>query len=245
MTMKHAYEIVVSLHHPADLSVATLLDELHRFAQKLEGLSPNLRDWLLAGDTKEEAFLYEVFKDGPATMKARAVLETNLKGVTDPRIVTIWNGRERLEGASLRLIARPEQHLSVVTLVAKPESFSSDWHKVAEVLAAAVTIWSPNYITVESNGYYEHRTFKDRPGVGWMLYLPRILTEQQVPEARALIPVMSQGDGKKGKPVQLGTIIVSVTDAPFSDDEPEHVKIANAIEIRLVDQDLLPRYAEL
>jgi hypothetical protein len=71
-----------------------------------------------------------------------------------------------------------------------------------------------------------------------MLYLPKVLTVQQVPEAGALIPVM---DGKK----QRGTVVVSVADEPFSSDNPEHVKIANQIEVRLVDQDLLPRYSEL
>ena len=76
-----------------------------------------------------------------------------------------------------------------------------------------------------------------------MLYLPRALTAQQVPEARALVPVM--GKDANGKDKQLGTIIVSVTDEPFSDENPEHVKIANAIETRLVDQDFLPRYTEL
>ncbi len=76
-----------------------------------------------------------------------------------------------------------------------------------------------------------------------MLYLPNTLTVQQVPEARALLPVM--GKDAKGKERQVGTIIVSVTDEPFSDENPEHVKIANAIEIRLVDQDLLPRFADL
>ena len=60
----------------------------------------------------------------------------------------------------------------------------------------------PGHITVESNGYYERNTFKDRPGVSWMLYLPRVLTAQQVPEARALVPVMSLDRTK-------GTIIVS------------------------------------
>lgn len=44
---------------------------------------------------------------------------------------------------------------------------------------------------------------------------------------------------------QTGSIIVSVTDSPFSDENPEQVKIANAIEVGLVDQDLLPRYADL
>jgi hypothetical protein len=73
-----------------------------------------------------------------------------------------------------------------------------------------------------------------------MLYLPEVLTAQEVPEAGALIPVL---DEKKKK--QTGTIIVSVADEPFSSDNPEHVKIANKIEVRLVDQDLLPRYSDL
>lgn len=76
-----------------------------------------------------------------------------------------------------------------------------------------------------------------------MLYLPGVLTIQQVPEARALVPVM--GEDEKGKEMQLGTILVSVTDEPFSEENPEHVKIANAMEIRLVDQDLLPRFVDL
>lgn len=44
---------------------------------------------------------------------------------------------------------------------------------------------------------------------------------------------------------QLDTIILSVTDEAFSDENPEHVRIANAIEIHLADQDLLPRFADL
>ena len=84
--------------------------------------------------------------------------------------------------------------------------------------------------------------FKDGPGVGWMLYLPRVLTVQQVPEARALVPVLVKG--QKGKEVQIGTIIVSITDEPFSEENPEHVKVANAIEIRLADQALIPLFSE-
>ena len=67
----------------------------------------------------------------------------------------------------------------------------------------------------------------------------RLLTAQQVPEARALVPVADEDNN------QTGTIIVSITDEPFSENNPEHVKVANSIETRLVDQDLLPRYADL
>ncbi len=237
--MIHAYEILLSLHYAGDLSVDTMLREMQRFTQSLAQLSPTLNEWLLAGETRGDALLYEVYSDGEPTTAAKAVLETRLKGKVDPRIITMWNGKDDHEGASLRFMGRPKAHISQVTFDGYPKSFSADWHAIAEVLAAGVAIWSPHYISVESNGYYEHKTFKDRPGIGWMLYLPRVLTVQQVPEARALVPVLS-ADKK-----QVGTIIVSVTDGPFSDENLEHVKIANAIEIRLVDQDLLPRYVDL
>ncbi|CAG9219294.1 hypothetical protein PSP6_420010 [Paraburkholderia tropica] len=71
-----------------------------------------------------------------------------------------------------------------------------------------------------------------------MLYLPHVLTPAQVPEARALIPVMRDGQ-------QQGTIIVSVTDEVFDVNNRAHVKAANDIEIRLADQDLLPRFIDL
>ncbi len=119
----------------------------------------------------------------------------------------------------------------------KPEI--SDWQTGAEWLQAALSIWPALFATFGPFWYNEKRVFRDRPGVSWMLYLPRKLTAQEVPEAQRLVPVM--GNGKE----QLGTIIVSVVDKPFSLDIPEHIRITNDIEIRLVDQDLLTRYADL
>ena len=115
------------------------------------------------------------------------------------------------------------------------------YSKVLSTLQKMVELWNPLFASVEPDFY--DPVFKDRPGVGWMLYLPRVLTADEVPEARVLVPVMRADE--KGKKKQFGTIVVSVTDGPFSDQNPEHVKIANAIEIRMVDQDLLPRYADL
>lgn len=71
------------------------------------------------------------------------------------------------------------------------------------------------------------------------MYLPTVITQQQVPEAREIVPVLEAGRA------QTGTIIVSTTDAPFSTQNPEHIETANRIEVRLVDQDLLPAFADL
>jgi len=241
--MKHAYEISMPLRHVEDLSVSVLVEELRRLTVDLGTLSPTLNEWLLVGETKEAALLYDAFEENKVTTAALAVLDVRLKNQIDPRIVAIWNGREGHAGASLRIMARPAPHLSIVNFVGRPDSFSDDWQKVANVIATGAKIWSPLYAAVESNGYSDIKVFKDRPGVGWMLYLPRVLTARQIPEARSLVPVM--GKDAKGNNRQLGTIVVSVTDEPFSDENPEHVKIANAIEIRMVDQDLLPRFTDL
>jgi hypothetical protein len=241
--MKHAYEILISMHHDGDLSVNTMLRELQQFSTQLLGLSESLSEWFLGGATKQEALLYKMYKNDAQNTEIKALLEVQLNGKNDPRCIAIWNGKEGHEGASIQLIGRPKDKISLVSFVGRPKSFSSNWQAIAEVMKTGTVIWHPNYITVESNGYSDHKVFKDRPGVGWMLYLPQILNDQQIPEARALVPVMGTGD--EGKEKQIGTIIVSVTDAPFSDENPEHVKIANAIEIRLVDQDLLPRFIDL
>ena len=216
-----------------------MLGELYELVPDFLACSPTLGAWLLKGNTKEEAFLYEVFGPAGPTPAAIAVLTESLKHEVDPRIVSMWNGREGSEGASVQYVGRLAPETSMVVVRAKPGAFAEDWQPVASLIRKSVELWHPPIVTLESAGYFDKKTFKDRPGVGWMLYVSKILTVQQVPEARALVPVFG-GDKK-----QIGTIIVSVTDAPFSDENPEHVKIANAIEIRLVDQDLLPRYADL
>ncbi|KVD29885.1 hypothetical protein WK59_12595 [Burkholderia ubonensis] len=96
----------------------------------------------------------------------------------------------------------------------------------------------PLNLTFGPRKYQGKQVFEDRPSVSWMLYLPHVLTPAQVPEARALMPVTRDGQ-------QQGTIIVSVTDGVFDVSNRAHVKAANDIEIRLADQDLLPRYVDL
>lgn len=237
--MIRPYEFTAVFRHYTGLEVATLLAELQGLVPELLVCSPMLDGWLLKGNTKAEAFLYEVFGPlGPST-SAIAVLTESLKRDVDPRIVSMWNGREGRDGASVQYVGRPAPETSRVVLRAKPGAFANDWRPAVDLFRKAIEIWLPTIVALETAGYFDKKVFNDRPGVGWMLYLPKVLTVQQVPEARALVPIL--GADKK----QIGTIVVSVKDEPFSDENPEHVKIANAIEIRLVDQDLLPRYIDL
>ena len=214
-----------------------------RFLQKTEAFGKN---WFLSKKTEAESFLYPVFDaSGELTTAAEAVLEAEFKGETS-RFLSAWNGElGDGEGASMALGFSdgdwPARTFRISDHGQGAKRLGIDG--VKELLSIIAASLRPVFMTVARNQYFKKQVFKDRPGVGWMLYLPRILTLQQVPEARALVPVMAMDE--QGQDKQIGTIIVSVTDEPFSDENPEHVKIANAIEIRLVDQDLLPRYVDI
>jgi hypothetical protein len=224
---------------PTVQKIATIV----RFLQKTEAFGKN---WFLSKETQAESFLYPVFDaSGELTTAAEAVLEAEFKGERF-RYLSAWNGElGDGDGASIALGFSdsdwPSWSFEIDGECEYVKRLGLDGLK--ELLSIIAGSLRPVLITVARNDYFEKQVFKDRPGVGWMLYLPRILTLQQVPEARALVPVMAMDE--QGQDKQIGTIIVSVTDEPFSDENPEHVKIANAIEIRLVDQDLLPRYVDI
>jgi hypothetical protein len=216
-------------------------DELFRFAQVVGEFSPLLKEWFLTSDKDiADALRYQAFDANGPTPAALAIVRTESKNVNDLRSISVWNGAE-IQANSAVLSSR-------CNVIGRPDAFKfglkippvvPDWKTAEQWMQAALAIWPALFSNFGPFWYSEKKVFKDRPGVSAMLYHPKTLTAQQVPEARASVPVM--GAGKK----QLGTIIVSVTDELFSIENPEHVKIANDIEIRLVDQDLLPRYAEL
>jgi hypothetical protein len=243
LSIQFRAQFKIDLDHPPTLEDD--LASLFKLRQHLRQFSPKLTDWLLGGNTKEEALLYTAFDEaGPTTALMAVLREKNRRRPSPPitRPLGLWNGEVGLEGATMGMLYSQTTQPSLVNFGTRLHDFLT----YASVLATTqkmAEIWKPLFVSVEPVFY--DPVFKDRPGVGWMLYLPRVLTVQQVPEARAIVPVMSDGDGKQGKSVQIGTIIVSVTEEPFTDENPEHVKIANAIEIRLVDQDLLPRYSDL
>lgn len=240
-----ALELYLRRESSALIDVETQLRELYEFAQPLGSYSPLLQEWYLSsGSSKHEAYLYKAFDSNGPTTQALAYLRNISKGVTDIRGISIWNGADSdadAAGMSSRVNTFDRPDTIEFTLTLQPEV--KEWETPCEWLQRAVKIWRPKTGTFGPFWYSEKKVFKDRPGVGWMIYLPRVLTTQQIPEARALVPVM--GKDANGKDKQTGTIVVSVTDEPFSDENPEHIKIANSIEIRLVDQDLLPRYSDL
>ncbi|WP_186100845.1 immunity 52 family protein [Burkholderia gladioli] len=225
------------LHDASNL--ATVFEQLGLIAEAIHASAPRFAQWFLTGDSKEEAHLYPAFENWAPTTAALAVLRTEFEGAEHrPQIISLWDGGDdQRTGAVLTyLVAAKERPKKIEADFNDEREFSAE--QVAAIVEAIARQTNPAYVTVEPQGYADKQVFDDKPGVGWMLYLPEPITSQQVPEAHALLPVTV--DGK-----QIGTIIVSVIDTPFSMDNPGHIETANRIEIRLVDMDLLPRYTDV
>ncbi|EMH2961346.1 immunity 52 family protein [Burkholderia multivorans] len=222
---------------------ARQLSRLWPVIEALAAKDARLAEWFLQANSEEEARLYSVY-EAPGTPSAAvlAVLTEQYRGEEDlAKTIGIWNGQSaKKDGASLSLGFDTGSMPCDFDLSVGEESATSsrlgNFESIGQIVAAIATAYAPAYVSAAPRKYVSKQVFDDKPGVGWMLYLPKIVTQQQVPEARALIPVPAEGK-------QAGTIIVSVIDGPFSIDNPEHVEIANRIEIRLVDHDLLPTYA--
>lgn len=224
----------VSFRNPV-LKLNDAMAILFEIRQKLAGYSPEaFSTWYLAGDTKEEAMLYEAFDSEGPTTAALAVLKEQNKG--DPLIGgTIWNGREDDEASKAQFLLNGLGGPSMLELSTSSEIIN--YARAKEIISLFAVRFRPPAAWASKNSYESRKVFDDRPGVGWMIYLPLTLTADQVPEAREVIPVL---DGKE----RIGTILTSVADDDFDTRNKDHVAAANAIEVRLVDLDALPLYTD-
>jgi hypothetical protein len=214
-------------------------DRLWQFANVLTRAGLPVDRWYPAADTEKASLLNAAFDaNGPTSAAIAMAKNSALSNGTSVRSLGVWNGLEGDGGAAFSDSQGIDSVCSVTFQMKGIVGFQQTT-LVADVVSEAARIWSASSVQVGPFKYFsQQQVFAKRPGAGWMLYLPRVFTAQQVPEARDLIPVV---DGKQ----RIGTLIVSVLDEPFSASNPEHVKIANAIEERLVDQDLLPLFTEL
>ncbi|CAE6794193.1 hypothetical protein G2912_23610 [Paraburkholderia aspalathi] len=232
-------DLTFRLPEPKMPTIEAEYDRLWQFANVLKRVNLPVEEWYPAAPTEQASLLNPAFdSNGPTTAAIVMAKNSELSNGASVRSLGVWNGVEGEGGAAFSDL-QGVNSLCSVTLQVQGVAGFQDSTTVVDVISDAVRIWSASSVQVGPFKYFsQQQVFETRPGAGWMLYLPRVLTAQQVPEARDLIPVM---DGNQ----QKGTIIVSVVDEPFSAGNSEHVKIANAIEVRLVDQDLLPLFTEL
>jgi hypothetical protein len=219
------------------------LGDLWKVAKLLEPFGFPIGDWYPPAATRKKALANPAFDYHGPTSAALEMLrvqdEKNKTSDFEFRRTGVWNGTEKGRRCVFSTVLSWDAGNPTCLLDLEFEEVEAlgDAGNMQQLLRGLLNIWpAAFYISVGPLMYYTtHQVFPDRPGVGWMLYLNEAITAAQVPEAAAVVPVMC-GDKPKG------TIIVSVDDNVFSVHEAEHVKTANAIEVRLADQDLLPRY---
>ncbi|OWY27396.1 Imm52 family immunity protein [Herbaspirillum robiniae] len=233
----------IEIFFPAPMHAVTLEQRLHIAYELFSCLGrydPLLlaKEWLVATGDRDGSFRYPAFEnDKPSTALLAYYNEQNRgKAADDARHITLWNGQlERGLGASFtdqynHKRSEPEN----ISLAVHDIGRWKNWEAAADVIKTSVNLYKPRAMFIQPARY--EPVFLDKPSVGWMLYLPRVLTPSEVPEARHLEPVLD-ADGKR-----LGTIVISITDGILDVNNPEHINLAHDIEIRLADQDLLPRY---
>ncbi|WP_442856645.1 immunity 52 family protein [Burkholderia sp. WSM2232] len=200
--------------------------------------------WYLSGNGEDSKLGLPVF-DGtePQSAAIEELIRRSQYELGRPKSIDIWNGKPGRGNASTISIiidcgSIANQFELSISERQRGGSRLGSYLSSAKVVSKVTTEFNCPFVTFGPRPYFEKQVFDNRPGVSWMLYLPHVLTPAEVPEARALIPVMRDGQ-------EQGTIIVSVTDDVFDVNNREHVKAANDIEIRLADQDLLPRFVDL
>lgn len=213
--------------------------DLWKVATLLDSFGLPLVDWFPPADSVAHSLLNNAFTvTGPSTAALALANADKSNHATDLRSLGVWNGHEGQGGAACTTLYVTGRYPSTFDLSEDGITPFSDYRNVLSIVQSLVKLWNPMAVKVEPSGYAVKSVFQDRPPVGWMIYLPFAIDARQVPEAAHVIPVLAN-DGKK----RQGTVIVSVAET-FDVDNPDHIKVANAIETRLVDQDLLPTLRE-
>ena len=216
------------------------LQTIWRIAQLFEPFGLPIEIWHPAAPTRKKSLAHPAFDGNGPTPTALELLrvEDERHGMIDYRRTGVWSGSEKGRGGvlSVSFSSNPDMPICLFDLQFDEVEALDNARNMQQLMLGLRGICPRAfYIEVGPLRYFStYRVFPKRPGAGWMLYLPQAIQSEQLPEAAELVPVMESDK-------QIGTIIVSVSDSAFSADNPDHVKIANSIEIRLADQDLLPR----
>jgi hypothetical protein len=243
--MKFHLTVTAYFQYPKGTPLPTVefqLDRIYDFYKTIIEIAPELKvDWYLGQSTRKATLLNGAFDENGPTTAITAIAKNQTKKDTIVRFLGFSNASDNEGGASIVNDYSSTESVSSTRFKCIGVTLFKDYKNVVKVIEKMVAVWNPVVIQVEvaSNPRYQ-KAFTTRPGVNWMLYLPRVITTQQVPEARALIPILDSTDKKK----QKGTVIVSVTDGYFDASKPELVEIVDSIDRRMVDQDLLPLYAD-
>ena len=212
--------------------------DLWRFAKVLESIGIPLNEWNPPADSPANSLLNPSFNDAGVTPAALAMAKADKDNQQpDFRSLGAWNGIEGPGGMAFTSLLSTRGTPCNVNFLTKKVATLALYMNALTVVQAMLDIWSPVMVLVGPRAYENKAVFHDRPPVSWMIYLPFKVETHNAPEADALLPIL--GADKK----QKGTLVVSTLET-FDAKNKEHVRRANDLEVRLADQDLLPRFAD-
>ena len=217
-------------------SIEEQYTDLWRFAKVLQSIGIPLHEWHPPADTPASSLLNPSFDERGATPAALAMAKADKGNYGVNRNLGAWNGIDEEGGMAFTTMLSEGPFPGRLNFSASNIEPLRTYRNVLTVVQAVLEMWAPVMVLVGPYAYKEKKVFKDRPPVAWMVYLPLKIETHHAPEAAALLPIL---DTDK----QKGTLVVSTMET-FDAENKEHVKRANDIEIRLADQDLLPRFAD-
>ncbi|ENR5392281.1 Imm52 family immunity protein [Providencia rettgeri] len=204
-----------------------------KFMNEIAGQS----SWYLTGSSKKEALEKKLIENG--------ILNTDIKNKFVDKLTksspiygsSIWNGEKNSIQINNYLAKSFDNYKVRLNLIL--ENQSELQYKIKNsILNLIKNNFNLPKILVHTNQYRlnEKNVFPDRLPVGWMLYLNKKITQEQLPMAAELIDI----DNNKNK----GTLIIS-TEHVFDGSNKDDIKKANEIEIQLTALGLLPLYTEI
>lgn len=237
--MSHNLTLSANFRTGASLpSIDEHYNDLWQLAKYLDTLGLPVEDWFPPADTQSNSLLNSAFTSTGPSAAALAMAKADKDNqASDLRTLGVWNGKDNDGGIAYTATYNTSRIPSNLDFSAEGIAAFSDYRNVVSLVRAVIDIWNPMVVKVVPSGYSAKSVFPDRPPVGWMIYLPFEVDVKQVPEAAELILVSDKAKKRKG------TLIVTLTDT-FDSNNADHVSKANAIETRLVDQDLLPTLRE-
>lgn len=184
--------------------------DLWRLALELDALGVPIEDWCPPSNTPENSRLNSAFNaNGPTTAALALAHAGKSNRAKDLRTLGVWNGEEDEGGITYTTTYNTGRIPANLLLSQENVPAFKSYQNVTRVVRAMVLIWNPMLVKVTPWGYDKHQIFKDRPPVGWMIYLPFEVTSMQVPEAAQLVHIEN-----RQKKRDHGTLIISTTEVP-------------------------------
>lgn len=224
-----------------EIQPVQIIEHFSFIISEINTLAQIEKDWYQTGYSPKQALNQMAFKNGYVTDSTRLKWENRYRKNMGMFVDSVWdaNDDEHSCGISYRKMFSDERNRACVELSLVARNEENLLYRFVSFVSNLALFFNCSYINIDSKGYnvLGRNVFPDRLAVGWMLYIPHIVSPEFIPEAAKAFPVK---DSKE----QKGTIIIS-TEEIFDGSNKNHISKANDIEIKLLDFGLLPLITEL